>query len=952
MTLRKTILLIIGVLLTGLLGALYTASSTILFSSLEKAEAENSRQVVNGFRNILAQTQTDFSSRATDWSASDDTYAFVNENNHQHFETQLGPQTLAKLRVNLALLIDNSERILFGTGFDLNTKQKTLLPQGIRKQLSDNDVLLRHSGSSSTQTGIVLLRGSPMLITSQPILTSKGKGPIRGTLIFGRYLDASEISRLARATQLSLAVYGFNENQIPPDFQAVRSQLASQSENRPTIVRPLNPDSVAGYTLLRDFYGKPGLLVRVDSSRGIYQQGQNIFRYLALSLILVVVVFGVATVLLEKMVLSRLSRLNAGVSSIRTTGDLAARVPLIAGKDELSSLTATINGMLAALEHSQHEQRQSEQRLRRQNVVLAELAKRKVLDHPDVQTSLREITETAAHTLGVERASVWLYNEDRSRIRCIDIYEQSRKRHSEGAELTEAGHPAYFQALEEDRIIAAHDAHTDPRTREFSQLYFSPLGITALLDAPIRLAGRMVGTVSHEHVGPPRQWALEEQNFTGSIADLVSLTMEAWERQQSEKALQRSEKHFRSLIENASDIITILNSDKTIRYESPSIEQLLGYRPEDLIGKNILEFVHPDDPAIVIDAFTQVMQNLDATPSIEFRFQHKDGSWRILEAIAGNLPVDADVAGVTLNSRDITERKQTEEELKTFAKKLEQSNRELQDFASVASHDLQEPLRKVQAFGDRLKAKCGGALGEEGSDYLERMQNAARRMQTLINDLLTFSRVTTRAQPFIAVNLAQVVQEVLSDLEVRIEQESGQIEVGNLLIIDADPTQMRQLLQNLIGNALKFHQTDAPPVIKIWSRFPRQESKMPHSRLRVPACVGWAGDSPLSSSAPSSGSLDRTTYLGELQNAECQIVVEDNGIGFDEKYLDRIFTVFQRLHGRTEYEGSGVGLAVCRKIAERHGGSITAKSTPGQGTTFIVTLPIKQPQGITEHEST
>jgi len=955
MTLRKTILLIIGVLLTGLLGALYAASATILLSSLQKAEAENTRQAVQGFRNVFAQVQNDFSSRAAEWSVSDQTYAFIKAANQNYIESNLGPEALSKSRINLVLFVDGSGRIVYGTGFNLKTKQKTLLSKGLQQYLSANHLLLRHPNLSSKLAGIILLPKGPTLIASQPILNSEGKGPTRGTLLLGRYLDASEITRLTRITQLSLTIHSFNRNQMPPDFQVARS-LLSTHEHRSTIVRPLNPDYVAGYTLLRDLYGKPGLLVRVDSPRTIYQQGQNIFRYLALSLILVVVVFGVATILLEKMVLSRLSRLSAGVSSIRISGDLSARVPLIAGKDELSSLTVTINGMLAALEHSQHEQRQSEQRLRRQSAVLAELAKRKVLDHPDLRTSLREITEAAARTLEVERASVWLYNQDhnssgddpRTKIRCIDLYEQSIGRHSEGAELTEAGHPAYFQALEADRIIAAHDAHTDPRTKEFSQLYFSPLGITSLLDAPIRLGGRMIGTVSHEHVGRPRRWALEEQNFTGSIADLVSLTMEAWERQQSEEALQQSEKHFRSLIENASDIITILNSDKTIRYESPSIEQVLGYRPEDLTGKNILEFVHPEDSAIVIDAFTEVRQNLDATPSIEFRFQHKDNSWRILEAIAGNLPASSDVAGVTLNSRDITERKRTEEELKTFARKLEQSNRELQDFASVASHDLQEPLRKVQAFGDRLKAKCGNTLGEEGGDYLERMQNAARRMQTLINDLLTFSRVTTRAQPFVPVNLTQVVQEVLSDLEVRIEQEGGQIEVSDLPIIDADPTQMRQLLQNLIGNALKFHQAGTAPVIKLRSQFPRQESEISRSCLRQTVYVGWAKDSTLLSSPP----IPDTHFLVSPQSTKCQIIVEDNGIGFDEKYLDRIFTVFQRLHGRTEYEGSGIGLAVCRKIVQRHGGSITAKSTPGQGTTFVVTLPIKQPQGITEHEPT
>ncbi len=240
------------------------------------------------------------------------------------------------------------------------------------------------------------------------------------------------------------------------------------------------------------------------------------------------------------------------------------------------------------------------------------------------------------------------------------------------------------------------------------------------------------------------------------------------------------------------------------------------------------------------------------------------------------------------------------ERLGAFTRDLERSNRELQDFAFVASHDLQEPLRKIQAFGDRLKGKHGVALGEEGRDYLDRMQAAARRMHTLINDLLTFSRVTSKAQPFVPVDLGKVAQEVLSDLEVRVQETGGRVEIGDLPTIDADPLQMRQLIQNLLGNALKFHRAGVPPVV------------------RMEATV-----------------TDGATPV-------CRLNVEDNGIGFDPKYLDRIFTPFQRLHGRTEYEGTGMGLAVCRRIAERHGGGITAESAPGEGARFLVELPLRQ----------
>ncbi|MBW2258948.1 MAG: hypothetical protein JRF18_00655 [Deltaproteobacteria bacterium] len=247
---------------------------------------------------------------------------------------------------------------------------------------------------------------------------------------------------------------------------------------------------------------------------------------------------------------------------------------------------------------------------------------------------------------------------------------------------------------------------------------------------------------------------------------------------------------------------------------------------------------------------------------------------------------------------ELMERKRAEERVKETMAELERSNAELQRFAYVASHDLQEPLRKIQAFGDRLRGKYADMLDDRGRDYLWRMGSAAARMQTLISDLLTLSRVTTQAQPFVPVNLGKVVKDVLSDLEDHIKRTGGHVKVSDMPTIDADPTQMRQLFQNLIDNGLKFHLPEEKPVVSI-----------------------------------------RTQQLDEI----CQIIVEDNGIGFDEKHIERIFTVFQRLHGRGEYDGTGVGLPICRKIAERHGGTITATSTPNQGATFVVTLPVRRP---------
>ena len=258
---------------------------------------------------------------------------------------------------------------------------------------------------------------------------------------------------------------------------------------------------------------------------------------------------------------------------------------------------------------------------------------------------------------------------------------------------------------------------------------------------------------------------------------------------------------------------------------------------------------------------------------------------------------------------EIEERGHAEDRERAVAIELARSNQELEQFAYIASHDLQEPLRKIQAFGDRLRQRSYESLAEQGRDYIDRMLYSAVRMRRLIDDLLLFSRITTKPQTAARIDLDQILEGVLDDLEVGIEKAGAVVEVEPLPLLEADPSQMRQLFQNLIGNALKFVTPNSSPRIRI---FAERESNPPTEGGSDPTAEWW------------------------------RISFQDNGIGFDEKYTDRIFQVFQRLHGRHEYEGTGVGLAICRKIVERHGGVITARSRPGEGATFIVTLPAIQ----------
>jgi signal transduction histidine kinase len=232
------------------------------------------------------------------------------------------------------------------------------------------------------------------------------------------------------------------------------------------------------------------------------------------------------------------------------------------------------------------------------------------------------------------------------------------------------------------------------------------------------------------------------------------------------------------------------------------------------------------------------------------------------------------------------------------AAELSRSNAELEQFASIASHDLQEPLRKVQTFAAQLNATESERLSEQGQDFLRRMSDAAGRMRALIDDLLMFSRVSTKARPFTAVDLSDTVGYVLADLEIAIEESGAQLTIDPLPTIQAEPMQMRQLLQNLLGNALKF----------------RRDGVTPEITVRATVADGIA-----------------------------ELTVSDNGLGFDAQFATRIFRAFERLHGTSAYPGTGIGLALCRKIVERHHGTITADGRENEGATFTVRLPLQQP---------
>jgi PAS domain S-box-containing protein len=377
------------------------------------------------------------------------------------------------------------------------------------------------------------------------------------------------------------------------------------------------------------------------------------------------------------------------------------------------------------------------------------------------------------------------------------------------------------------------------------------------------------------------------------------LGTEMKDREKVEHALEISQKNYSAAFDNSLTGIYVMQ-DRKLKLANQTLADMYGYERQELIGMDSLQLVYPEDRPAVI-ALTKKRLKGEEVPSVyEVRSVRKDGG--VFWVQRRNTLVSFDGKPAVLgNVLDITPLKEAEETVKRQTEELSRSNEELQAFASVASHDLQEPLRKIRTFGDVLQRKFAEPLGEEGSDYLHRMQKAAVRMQALIDALLSYSRVNAKGLDFKMVSLKDIVREVIVDLEVTIEIKGAKVHVGELPTAEADPVQMRQLFQNLISNSLKF--------------------------------------------GPEHGSPEVRIYAEAIQGAvpeRVRITVEDNGIGFDSKFADRIFRPFERLHGHAAYEGAGMGLAISRKIVERHGGTIEARGVPGKGATFIITLPVKQ----------
>ncbi|MBI3099261.1 MAG: PAS domain S-box protein [Planctomycetes bacterium] len=643
------------------------------------------------------------------------------------------------------------------------------------------------------------------------------------------------------------------------------------------------------------------------------------------------------------------------------------------------------------------------------------------IDVAEIGPALRKVTEIVSETLDVDRVGIWSFTEDRTHIVCDSQFVRSAGRHENGTRIEAKQYPAYFRSLEESRTIAAEDAQSDPRTSEFRDGYLVPFGITSMMDVPIRRHGTVAGIVCFEHTGPRRAWSVEEQDFGGSAADLISLVWETAERRRAEEALRDREARIQVMIEHLPGILWSVDAGGRITSSMGTGVSALGLSNNQLVGMTLEDYVQSRDPRHpALDAARRALAGESVTYEMEFQgrsfenhvqplrdregrvyacvglsfdvsdrkrverehrerearlrllveqmpgvlwstdsdlrftssvgsglgalgllpnqvvgmslhdyFQTKDPNYPSIaahrRALAGHsVTFESDWKGRTFQTHveplrdpsgritaclglalDVTERKKAEEDIRRLNEDLErrvaertaaleEANKELEAFSYSVSHDLRAPVRAIDGFAGILSEEFAATLGTEGMRLLGIVRKNTSHMGQLIDDLLSFARLSRKEVEASDIDMSDLARSVLDDLRKVDPERRVEVALDPLQPAKGDRPMMRQVFANLLANAWKFTRRRKYPTVRISCR---------------------------------------------TEPREVIYSVADNGVGFDMQYVHKLFGVFQRLHSPEEFEGTGVGLAIVQRIVKRHRGRVWAEGALDGGATFHFALP-------------